>query len=152
MKSQTHNWFGRSARNWRFTRSGARGADLQDLYGVNTPTIVKAGRLQNGYFQGGTANELMTTLGSTPDGLLVSAETVHDFQLLPGDAITLRLQNGKTKQYVDVPFHYVGVAKEFPTAPHDSFLLANASYIAKMTGSDTVGVFPTVSLPVILAM
>ena len=117
------------------------GADLQDLYGVNTPTIVKAGRLQNGYFQGGTANQLMTTLGTTPDGLLVSAETVHDFQLLPGDAITLRLQNGKTKRYIDIPFHYIGVAKEFPTAPHDSFLLANASYITKMTGSDTVGVF-----------
>ena len=31
--------------------------------------------------------------------------------------------------------------QEFPTAPHDSFLLANASYIAKKTGSDTVGAF-----------
>ena len=29
-----------------------------------------------------------------------------------------------------MPFHYVGVAKEFPTAPHDSFLLANADYVA----------------------
>ena len=117
------------------------GADLQDLYGVESSTIVNAGRLQNAYFQGGTANQLMATLGAKPDSLLVSAETVHDFQLLPGDAITLRLQDGQTKQYVDVPFHYVGVAKEFPTAPHDSFLLANADYIAKMTGSDTVGAF-----------
>ena len=117
------------------------GADLQDLYGVNPATIVDAGRLQNGYFQGGTARQLIDKLASKPDSLLVSAETVHDFQLLPGDAITLRLQDGKTKQYVDVPFHYVGVAKEFPTAPHDSFLLANADYIAKKTGSDTVGAF-----------
>jgi putative ABC transport system permease protein len=117
------------------------GADLQDLYGVNTSTIVNAGRLQNAYFQGGTARQLVATLGAKPDSLLVSAETVHDFQLLPGDAIKLRLQDGKTKQYVDVAFHYVGVAKEFPTAPHDSFLLANADYIAKMTGSDTVGAF-----------
>ncbi|MEO6126676.1 MAG: ABC transporter permease, partial [Ilumatobacteraceae bacterium] len=117
------------------------GADLQDLYGVSTDTIVAAGRLQNAYFQGGTANQLMATLGAKPDSLLVSAETVHDFQLLPGDAITLRLQDGATKQYVDVPFHYVGVAKEFPTAPHDSFLLANADYIATMTGADTIGAF-----------
>ncbi len=117
------------------------GADLQDLYGVNAATIVDAGRLQNGYFQGGTARQLIATLASRPDGVLVSAETVHDFQLLPGDAITLRLQDGATKQYVNVPFHYVGVAKEFPTAPHDSFLLANASYIATMTGNDTVGAF-----------
>jgi putative ABC transport system permease protein len=117
------------------------GADLQDLYGVRTTTIVDAGKLQNAYFQGGTASQLVATLGTKPDSLLVSAETVHDFQLLPGDAITLRLQDGATKQYIDVPFHYVGVAKEFPTAPHDSFLLANADYIATMTGSDTVGAF-----------
>ncbi|MEY2400315.1 MAG: putative transport system permease protein [Ilumatobacteraceae bacterium] len=117
------------------------GADLQDLYGVNTSTIVAAGRLQDAYFQGGSATELMATLGAKPDSLLVSAETVHDFQLLPGDAITLRLQNGTTKEYVDVPFHYVGVAKEFPTAPHDSFLLANANYVAEKTGTDTVGAF-----------
>ena len=115
------------------------GADLQDLYGVDASTIVDAGRLQNGYFQGGTARQLIANLAAHPDSVLVSAETVHDFQLNPGDAITLRLQDGKTKQYIDVPFHYVGVVKEFPTAPHDSFLLANADYIARMTGSDAVG-------------
>ena len=117
------------------------GADLQDLYGVSSATIVDAGRLQDAYFQGGSAKQLMATLAAKPDSLLVSAETVHDFQLLPGDAIRLRLQNGVTKQFVDVPFHYVGVAKEFPTAPHDSFLIANASYIAEKTGSDTIGAF-----------
>jgi putative ABC transport system permease protein len=117
------------------------GADLQDLYGVNPATIVDAGRLQNGYFEGGTAQQLIDKLASQPDAVLVSAETVHDFQLLPGDALTLRLQDSITKQYINVPFHYVGVTKEFPTAPHDSFLLANASYIADRTGSDTVGAF-----------
>ncbi|MFF4730538.1 FtsX-like permease family protein [Streptomyces mirabilis] len=40
-----------------------------------------------------------------------------------------------------MPFHYVGVAKEFPTAPKDSFFVANASYVAKATGSDAVGAF-----------
>ncbi len=117
------------------------GADLQDLYGVNPSTIAAAGRLQNGYFQGGTAQQLIDKLAAQPDAVLVSAETVHDFQLLPGDAITLRLQNGDTKQYINVPFHYVGVVKEFPTAPHDSFLLANATYVAAKTGSDAVGAF-----------
>ena len=117
------------------------GADLQDLFGVRSSSIVAAGRLQNGYFQGGTAKQLMALLGAKPDSLLVSAETVHDFQLLPGDAITLRLQDGMTKQYIDVPFHYIGVAKEFPTAPRDSFLIANADYVASKTGSETVGAF-----------
>jgi putative ABC transport system permease protein len=37
-----------------------------------------------------------------------------------------------------VPFHFVGIVKEFPTAPHDSFLVANASYVARQTQNDAV--------------
>ena len=116
------------------------GADLQDIYGVVPSTILDAGRLQDAYFTGQGASATMATLASRPDSILVSAETVHDFQLVAGDAITLRLQDA-TKQYVDVPFHYAGVVKEFPTAPRDSFLVANADYITKMTGDDSVGAF-----------
>ena len=115
------------------------GADLQDLYGVRAGTIAGATKLQDAYFQGGTARELMATLATAPDSLLVSAETVKDFQLNRGDQLMLRLQDGRTKQFTTVAFHYAGIAKEFPTAPHDSFLVANADYIAKMTGSDAVG-------------
>jgi putative ABC transport system permease protein len=83
----------------------------------------------------------MHALASRPDGLLVSAETVKDFQLAPGDLVRLRLQDGLTKQFKTIPFHYVGVAKEFPTAPKDSFFVANAGYVARTTGSDAVGSF-----------
>jgi putative ABC transport system permease protein len=117
------------------------GADLQDLYGVRPGTIGAAGRLQNGWFAGGTASALMRKLASRPDGVLVSAETVHDFQLQPGDRLNLRLQDGRTKTYKTIPFRYVGVAKEFPTAPKDSFFVANQAYVAKTTGSDAVGAF-----------
>ena len=117
------------------------GADLQDLYGVRPATIAAAGQLQNGWFQGGSAKQLMAELGKRPDGVLVSAETVKDFQLVKGDLVRLRLQDGRTKQFTTVPFHYIGVAKEFPTAPRDSFLVANASYVAAVTGSDAVGSF-----------
>jgi len=117
------------------------GTDLQDLYGVRTGTIVGATSLQDAYFAGGTATQLIDVLDRHPDSVLVSAETVHDFQLRPGDRLTLRLQDGRTKQYVDVPFHYAGVAKEFPTAPSDSFVVANADYVARRTGSDAVGTF-----------
>ncbi len=117
------------------------GADLQDLYGVRPASILSAGRLENGWFAGGTAKQLMDTLAQRPDNLLVSAETVKDFQLHPGATVRLRLQDGVTKQLKTVPFHYAGVAKEFPTAPKDSFLIANQAYIAKATGSDAVGTF-----------
>ena len=117
------------------------GADLQDLYGVRASTIAAAGKLQNGWFQGGSAKQLIGGLAKHPDGVLVSAETVKDFQLHPGDLVRLRLQNGRTKKFTTVPFHYIGVAKEFPTAPVDSFLVANAGYVAKTTGSNAVGSF-----------
>ncbi|MDP9346247.1 MAG: ABC transporter permease, partial [Actinomycetota bacterium] len=117
------------------------GADLQDLYGVRPQSIGAAGKLQNGWFQGGTAGQLMDSLAKRPDGILVSAETVKDFQLRLGDQFRLRLQDGQTKQFKTVPFRYIGVAKEFPTAPKDSFFVANQSYVAKATGSDAVGAF-----------
>jgi len=117
------------------------GADLQDLYGVRTGTIVAATSLQDAYFAGGTAARLIGTLAQQPDSVLVSLETVHDFQLHLGDPLVLRLQNGRTRQYTDVPFRYAGVAKEFPTAPSDSFVVANADYVARQTGSAAVGTF-----------
>jgi putative ABC transport system permease protein len=117
------------------------GADLQDLFGVRPSSIAGATKLQDAYFQGGSARELMDRLNREPDGLLVSAETVKDFQLHPGDTMNLRLQDGITKQYRPVRFHYVGVAKEFPTAPRDSFFVANADYVAQQTGTPAVGAF-----------
>ncbi|MFF2851229.1 FtsX-like permease family protein [Streptomyces sp. NPDC058001] len=115
------------------------GPDLQDLYGVRPSTVIGAGQLQDAYFSGGTARQLMDRLTARPDGLLVSAETAHDFQLHPGDQVRLRLQDGRTHQLRTVAFHFVGIVKEFPTAPKDSFLVANSTYVAQATGSDAVG-------------
>jgi putative ABC transport system permease protein len=122
------------------------GADLQDLYGVRANTITGATSLQDAYFAGGTAAQLMAKLAGQPDAILVSAETVKDYQLHPGDLIRLRLpaagaQTPGAGQAVTVPFHYVGVVKEFPTAPKDSFFVANSGYVAKATGSAAVGAF-----------
>ncbi|MDQ1662375.1 MAG: putative transport system permease protein [Blastococcus sp.] len=117
------------------------GADLQDLFGVRPNTITGVTSLQDTYFQGGTARSLMSSLAARPDSILVSAETVKDYQLLPGALVNLRLQDAATHQLRTVPFHYIGIVSEFPTAPKDSFFIANASYIAARTGSDAVGSF-----------
>jgi putative ABC transport system permease protein len=117
------------------------GNDLQDLFGVRPDTVVGATSLQDAYFSGGTARQLMSRLASQPDGILVSEETARDFQLQPGDHLVFRLQSQRDQQYVPVRFHYVGIVKEFPTAPRDSFLVANAAYVARMTGSDALGYF-----------
>ena len=117
------------------------GTDLQDLYGVNPASISSVTALQDNFFRGGTSAQLMQQLTSRPDSILVSAETVTDFQLVPGDTVNLRLQDASTHQLKTVPFHYIGVVTEFPTAPKDSFFVANATYVAQHTGSDAVGAF-----------
>jgi putative ABC transport system permease protein len=111
------------------------GTDLQDLYGIDPMQIGRATDLSNAYFQGGNAAATMAALAARADGVLVSEETVNDFQLSLGDQINLRLQ-GQDHAYHTIPFTFVGVAREFPTAPHDSFLVANAAYVARMTGVD----------------
>ncbi|KNZ69678.1 FtsX-like permease family protein [Thermincola ferriacetica] len=111
------------------------GNDLQDIFGIDPLHISDATNISDAYFKGGNAKAMLSALANRPDGVLVSEETVTDFQLKPGDKLILRLQNARDHQYHAVPFHFIGVAREFPTAPKDSFLVANASYIAQQTGS-----------------
>ena len=63
---------------------------------------------------------------------------MHDFQLHAGDTVRLRLQFASDGRYHLVPFVFVGVAREFPTAPRDSFIVANAAYVARQTGTGSV--------------
>jgi putative ABC transport system permease protein len=116
------------------------GNDLQDLYGIDPATIGHATSMSNAFFAGGDANATLSALATTPNGVLVSEETVHDFQLSLGDTVNLRLLSAQDQRYHVVPFTYVGVAREFPTAPRDSFLVANASYVAQATHSDAAQV------------
>ncbi len=111
------------------------GTDLQDLYGIDPARIGTATAMSDAYFANGDARATLADLAQTHDGVLVSQETVNDYQLRRGDSINLRLQNAADHQYHVVPFHIVGVVREFPTAPKDSFLVANAAYIARQTGS-----------------
>ena len=110
------------------------GADLQDLYGIDPTRIGTATSMANAYFANGDARATLAALTAQPDGVLVSEETVKDFQLTAGDQLNLRLQRAGDNQYHVIPFHFVGIVREFPTAPKDSFLVANASYIAQQTG------------------
>ena len=111
------------------------GNDLQDIYGIDPSHIAEATNISNAFFEGGNAKATLNNLASQKDGVLVSAETVNDYQLKPGDSINLRLQDGRDHQYHVIPFHFIGIIREFPTAPRDSFLVANASYISEMTAN-----------------
>ncbi|WP_432262717.1 FtsX-like permease family protein [Cupriavidus sp. TMH.W2] len=112
------------------------GTDLQDLYGIDATHLATATRMSDAYFEGRNARTTLDLLARTPDGILVSEETIRDFQLRPGDELNLRLQSAIDHQYHVVKFHFIGAVREFPTAPRDSFLVANASYVGRQTGLD----------------
>ena len=116
------------------------GSDLQDMFGVDAKRIGQVTTLSNAYFANHDAAATMALLQRTPDGVLVAQETVKDFQLKPGDELNLRLQNATDHQYRTVRFHFIGTVLEFPTAPKDSFLVANADYLASQTGTDAAEV------------
>jgi putative ABC transport system permease protein len=105
------------------------GNDLQDIYGIDPRTIGEATQLADAYFADGNAAAALKTLADQPDGVLVSDETVTDFQLHAGDELNLRLQSSSANEYHVVPFRFVGVVREFPTAPKDSFLVVNSNYL-----------------------
>jgi putative ABC transport system permease protein len=105
------------------------GNDLQDIYGIDPRTIGEATQLADAYFAGGSAPAALKTLADQPDGVLVSDETVTDFQLRVGDELNLRLQSAGANEYHAARFRFVGVVREFPTAPKDSFLVVNSNYL-----------------------
>ncbi len=111
------------------------GTDLQDLYGVDPLHISEATPMSNAFFGGGNAQATLRALASHPDGILVSEETVMNYQLQMGDQIKLRIQNAQDHQYHVVSFHFVGVVREFPTAPKDSFLVVNTKYLTQQSGT-----------------
>jgi putative ABC transport system permease protein len=72
---------------------------------------------------------MMSRLKARPDGILVSKETIADYSLNLGDLLRLRVLDHSTGHFQIVPFHVVGVVQEFPSAPRDSFMVANISYL-----------------------
>src|SRR5438309_8963542 len=72
---------------------------------------------------------MLERLRTRPDGILVSKETIGDYSLNLGDLLKLRVLDRRSGGFRVVPFHVVGVVQEFPSAPRDSFMVTNLSYL-----------------------
>ncbi|MFN8161702.1 MAG: ABC transporter permease [Solirubrobacterales bacterium] len=121
------------------------GSDLQDTFGIDPNSLRKATSLRDSYFIGGGAGQMMSRLASTPDGILVSLETITDYSLRPGDLLRLRVLDQRTGKFAVTPFHVVGTVQEFPSAPRDSFMVANLAYLDRLTHSGPNVVFAKTS-------
>jgi putative ABC transport system permease protein len=117
------------------------GPDLQDTFGIDSAHFRDATSLRDSYFLGGGASQMMSRLASTRDGILVSLETINDYSLHPGDLLRLRVLDQATGRFRVAPFHVVGTVQEFPSAPRDSFMVTNVSYLDRLTHSSPNVVF-----------
>jgi putative ABC transport system permease protein len=109
------------------------GPDLQDVFAIDAATFQQGTSLRDSYFLGGSAKQMMNRLAASPDAILVSKETITDYSLNLGDLLKLRTLDHRTGTFHVVPFHVAGIVQEFPSAPKDSFMVANLSYILKAT-------------------
>ncbi len=105
------------------------GPDLQDTYGIDPSSLARTTTLRDSYFVGGSAKTMLERLRTTPDGILVSKETITDYSLKTGDLLKLRVLDHATGRFRVVPFHVVGAVQEFPSAPKDSFMVTNLDYL-----------------------
>jgi putative ABC transport system permease protein len=105
------------------------GPDLQDTYGIDASSFTRATSLRDSYFIGDSAAGAMRRLSARPDGILVSKETIADYSLRRGDLLRLRVLDHRSGRFRVVPFHVAGVVQEFPSAPRDSFMVANLRYL-----------------------
>ena len=109
------------------------GPDLQDIFGIDARTLTSGTSVRDSYFIGGSAAQILAWLRRTPDGVLVSKETISDYSLRLGDLLKLRTLDRANGHFKVVPFHVVGVVQEFPAAPRDSFMVANLGYLTRVT-------------------
>lgn len=111
------------------------GPDLQDTFGIEPSTIGAATTLRDSYFIGGGTQTMLGRLQGTPNGIIVSKETITDYSLSVGDLLRLRVLDHRNGRFEVVPFRVVGAVQEFPSAPRDSFMVANLSYLQKADGA-----------------
>jgi putative ABC transport system permease protein len=109
------------------------GPDLQDTFGIDPSTLTNATSLRDSYFLGGSAAQMLGRLRARPDGILVSKETISDYSLNLGDLLRLRVLDHLNGRFRVAPFHVVGIVQEFPSAPKDSFMVANLRYLRSVT-------------------
>ena len=109
------------------------GPDLQDTLGIDPRTLPHATSLRDSYFLGGSARTMLDRLSARPDAILVSLETINDYSLHTGDLLKLRVLDRARGRFRIARFHVAGVVQEFPSAPRDSFMVVNRTYVDRIT-------------------
>ena len=109
------------------------GADLQDLYGINPKRLQNATTLSDAYFSG-TTLEMLDRLAATPEAALVSRRR---FKTSSCRRVTPSSCGWSTPPTINtIQCHSSSsVSRGVSDCTRDSFIVANADYVARTTGS-----------------
>src|SRR5205823_14799594 len=102
-------------------------------FGVDPSPLTRAPSLPDSSFLGGAAAQTLARLRARRDAVLVSRDAVTDYSLNIGELLRLRVLDRRTGKLKVTPFHVAGVVQEFPSAPRDSFMVANLGYLLAVT-------------------
>jgi len=116
------------------------GSEHQVIYGIDVPSFEKTAFLPDSFVEGGSANDLLAKLQSTPNGVIVSREAATTLGLVVGDPLLARLSTAGGG-YNDVRLQVVGAFTFFPTSSQDSDFVMNRSLMAQTRGATPNGVY-----------
>jgi putative ABC transport system permease protein len=106
------------------------GSERQVVYGIDVPSFAKTAFLPDSFVQGGSGQDLLAKLESTPNGVVVSAEAATNLGLVVGDPLLVRVSTA-SGGYTDDALQVVGTFTIFPTSAQNSDFVMNRSLMAQ---------------------
>ena len=107
--------------------------DVATLAAIDPRIFSQVAALQDSWFPGGSADQMMAVLQNHPDGVLVNAALADGLKLAPGDEAKVLFGRG-TKQQTRKTVKVLGLFTQFPGAPEGTDIVANLDYYQHVTG------------------
>ncbi|HEV2011690.1 MAG TPA: FtsX-like permease family protein [Candidatus Limnocylindria bacterium] len=116
------------------------GNDKRALVAVDPAAFGRVAAPPDAFFVNQTTSGTLAALQADPNAVLVSDELARTFNILPGDAVMLRLPR-IDGTLVPAMFHAVGEFKNFPGFPQGIDLVATRTTVASLTGRTAADFF-----------
>jgi putative ABC transport system permease protein len=116
------------------------GNDKRALIAIDPQSFARVARPPDAFFIDGTATAALEALRSDPSALLVSDELARTFNILPGDAVAIRLPRADGS-LVPVTFHAVALFSSFPGFPQGIDLVASRSFVSTAVAKTTADLY-----------
>jgi putative ABC transport system permease protein len=107
--------------------------DVATLAAIDTRTFGQVAQMQDSWFVGASADQMMTALRDHPNGVLVNAALADGLKLAVGDHAKVLYGRG-TKQQTRRPATVLGVFTHFPGAPDGTDVVASLDRYQRATG------------------